>query len=66
MTADIAKSQSSAPYAMKPSLQRNLSELTVSCGGAEEVVNDLKAKVFPQREMKFLVVGTKRSEARTI
>jgi cytolysin-activating lysine-acyltransferase len=26
-------------------------------GGAEQMVQDLKAKVFPQREMKFLVVN---------
>ncbi len=32
-------------------------EVIAPFGGAEEMVKDLKAKVFPQREMKFLAVG---------
>jgi cytolysin-activating lysine-acyltransferase len=35
-------------------------------GGAEEMVKDLKAKVFPAREMKALAVGAKGREVRTL
>ena len=33
-------------------------------GGAEEMVKDPKAKVFPQRELKFLAVGAGGREVR--
>jgi hemolysin-activating ACP:hemolysin acyltransferase len=32
--------------------------------GVEEMVKDLKAKVFPQRELKFLAVGAQGREVR--
>jgi cytolysin-activating lysine-acyltransferase len=35
-------------------------------GGAEEMVKDLKAKVFPQREIKLLAVGPKGPEVRVV
>lgn len=35
-------------------------------GGAEEMVKDLKAKVFPGREMKVLAVGAKGKEVRVV
>jgi cytolysin-activating lysine-acyltransferase len=39
-------------------------EVIAPFGGAEEMVKDLKAKVFPQREMKFLAVGAQGREVR--
>jgi RTX toxin acyltransferase family len=38
-------------------------EVIAPFGGAEEMVKDLKLKVFPQRELKFLQVGPKGREA---
>lgn len=35
-------------------------------GGAEEMVKDLKAKVFPGREIKALAVGAKGREVRVV
>ena len=35
-------------------------------GGAEEMVRDLKAKVFAGREMRVLVVGAKGREVRVV
>ena len=35
-------------------------------GGAEEMVKDLKAKVFAEREMKFLAVGANGKEVRVL
>ena len=35
-------------------------------GGAEEMVKDLKAKVFPGREIKLLAVGPKGREVRVV
>jgi hemolysin-activating ACP:hemolysin acyltransferase len=35
-------------------------------GAAEEMVKDLKAKVFPQREIKLLAVGPKGREVRVV
>jgi hemolysin-activating ACP:hemolysin acyltransferase len=32
-------------------------EVIAPFGGAEEMLKDLKTKVFPQREVKFLVPG---------
>jgi cytolysin-activating lysine-acyltransferase len=40
-------------------------EVIAPFGGAEEMVKDLKAKVFPQRELKFLAVGLER-EVRSV
>jgi cytolysin-activating lysine-acyltransferase len=37
-------------------------EVIAPFGGAEAMVGDLKAKVFPQREVKFLAVGAKGRE----
>ena len=39
-------------------------EVIAPFGGAEEMVKDLKAKVFPQRELKFLAVGAQGREMR--
>jgi cytolysin-activating lysine-acyltransferase len=41
-------------------------EVIAPFGGAEEMVKDLKAKVFPQREMKFLAVGAQGREVGVI
>jgi cytolysin-activating lysine-acyltransferase len=41
-------------------------EVIAPFGGAEAMVQDLKAKVFPQREVKFLAMGTKGREVRVI
>ena len=42
-------------------------EVIAPFGGAEEMVKDLKAKVFPAREVKFLAVGAQgQSRMRTI
>ncbi len=41
-------------------------EVIAPFGGAEAMVQDLKAKVFPQREMKFLTVGAQRREVRVL
>ena len=42
-------------------------EVIAPFGGAEEIVKDLKAKVFPAREVKFLAVGVQgQSRMRTI
>jgi cytolysin-activating lysine-acyltransferase len=41
-------------------------EVIAPFGGAEEMVKDLKAKVFPAREMKFLAVGVRGREVRTL
>jgi len=35
-------------------------------GGAEEMVKDLKTKVFPEREIKALSVGPKGREVRVV
>ena len=35
-------------------------------GGAEEMVKDLKAKVFPERQIKVLAVGPKGREVRSV
>ena len=32
-------------------------EVIAPFGGADEMMKDFKAKVFPQRELKFLAVG---------
>ncbi len=39
-------------------------EVIAPFGGAEEMAKDLKAKVFPQRELKFLAVGAQGREVR--
>jgi cytolysin-activating lysine-acyltransferase len=39
-------------------------DLIAPFGGAEEMVKDLKAKVFPQRELKFLAVGPQGREVK--
>lgn len=39
-------------------------EVIAPFGGAEEMVKDLKAKVFAEREMKFLAMGAKGRELR--
>jgi hemolysin-activating ACP:hemolysin acyltransferase len=41
-------------------------EVIAPFGGAEEMVKDLKAKVFARREMKFLSVGENGREVRKI
>ena len=41
-------------------------EVIAPFGGAEEMVKDLKAKVFPQRELKFLTVGAQGKEVRVL
>ena len=41
-------------------------EVIASFGGAEEMVKDLKAKVFPQRELKFRAVGAQGREVRVL
>ena len=41
-------------------------EVIAPFGGAEEMVKDLKAKVFPSREVRFLVVGAARQRATRI
>jgi hemolysin-activating ACP:hemolysin acyltransferase len=35
-------------------------------GGAEQMVNDLKAKIFPGKEIKALAVGPKGREVRVV
>ena len=45
---------------------RNRSGVIAPFGGAEEMVKDLKEKVFPQREISFLAVKDGQKEARTI
>jgi cytolysin-activating lysine-acyltransferase len=39
-------------------------EVIAPFGGAEEMVKDLKAKVFPTREIKFLAMGVRGREVR--
>ena len=41
-------------------------EVIAPFGGAEEMVKDLKAKVFAGREMKFLSTGPKGQEIRNL
>ena len=41
-------------------------EVIAPFGGAEEMVKDLKTKVFPQRELKFLAVGPQGREVRML
>lgn len=41
-------------------------EVIAPFGGAEEMVKDLKAKVFPQREMKFLTTGAQGRQVKAI
>jgi len=41
-------------------------EVIAPFGGAEEMVKDLKAKVFAGREMKVLAVGAKGREVRVV
>jgi cytolysin-activating lysine-acyltransferase len=41
-------------------------EVIAPFGGAEEMVKDLKAKVFPQRELKFLAVGAEGRKVRVV
>jgi cytolysin-activating lysine-acyltransferase len=41
-------------------------EVIAPFGGAEEMVKDLKAKVFPQRELKFLAVGAQGRKVRVV
>jgi cytolysin-activating lysine-acyltransferase len=41
-------------------------EVIAPLGGADEMVKDLKAKVFPEREMKVLAVGAKGREVRVV
>jgi cytolysin-activating lysine-acyltransferase len=41
-------------------------EVIAPFGGADEMVKDLKAKVFPGREMKVLAVGAKGREVRVV
>ena len=41
-------------------------EVIAPFGGAEEMVKDLKAKVFPQQEMRFLAVGAQGREVRVV
>ena len=36
------------------------------CGGAEEMVKDLKANVFPTREVHYLAVNKDGKQVRTI
>ncbi len=35
----------------------NVVEVIAPFGGAEEMVRDLKAKVFPDRELKYVALG---------
>ena len=41
-------------------------EVIAPFGGAEEMVKDLKAKVFAEREMKFLAVGATGREVKAL
>ena len=41
-------------------------EVIAPFGGPEEMVKDLKAKVFPAREMRFLAVGKEGREVRVV
>lgn len=41
-------------------------EVVAPFGGAEEMVKDLKAKVFAGRELKFLTVGKQGKEVKTL
>ena len=41
-------------------------EVIAPFGGAEEMVKDLKTKVFPQRELKFLAVAPQGREVRML
>jgi len=41
-------------------------EVIAPFGGADEMVKDLKAKVFAGREMKVLAVGPKGREVRVV
>ena len=41
-------------------------EVIAPFGGAEEMVKDLKAKVFATKELKFLAVGEKGREVRVL
>jgi len=41
-------------------------EIIAPFGGAEEMVKDLKAKVFKERELKFLMVGKNGKELRAL
>jgi hemolysin-activating ACP:hemolysin acyltransferase len=41
-------------------------EATAPFGGAEEMVKDLNAKVFAERPVKFLSVGARGREVKTL
>ncbi|MCC6780270.1 MAG: toxin-activating lysine-acyltransferase [Hyphomicrobiales bacterium] len=41
-------------------------EVAAPFGGTEEMVQDLKAKVFPQRELRFLSLGAQGREVRVV
>ena len=41
-------------------------EVIAPFGGAEEIVKDLKAKVFPQREVRYLVTGPQGKQVKGI
>jgi cytolysin-activating lysine-acyltransferase len=41
-------------------------EVIAPFGGGEEMAKDLKAKVFPQRELKFLAVGAQGRQVRVV
>jgi cytolysin-activating lysine-acyltransferase len=41
-------------------------EVIAPFGGAEEMVKDLKANVFPEREIKYLTVNKDGKQVRTI
>jgi cytolysin-activating lysine-acyltransferase len=41
-------------------------EIIAPFGGSDEMVKDLKAKVFKDRELKFLMVGTNGKEVRAV
>jgi len=41
-------------------------EVIAPFGGAEEMAKDLKAKVFAERELKFLAIGQAGKEVRVL
>ncbi len=49
----IARRETAAP---------NVVEVIAPSGGAEEMVRDLKAKIFPERELKYVALGASERE----
>ena len=54
------------PQDWKSGIKLWVVEVIAPFGGAEEMVKDLKEKVFPEREVKYLTVSKDGRQVRTI